>query len=176
MKNKQMLFAIIFSLITTASCSSDEEEEGCRESGVLSATWSDGQALKFNYNVFTEEQGGIGVQSVSDAEFCAPRVSISITDVATIVGRQELIRYNRDGNFVDGSIWVRTMDTDALTEVYLLDTLQPRWIDIDEVSTNRINGVINATFALEESTVNKAWNFPDTLRFNQERFELVIRE
>lgn len=174
---KQLTFLILSILVASLSSCGKDDDEGCRESGALSATWSDGQALKFNYNIYTDEAGDkFGIQSTADVEFCAPRVSLSVTDISAAVGRYNLVRYNRDGIFIEGSVWVRTMDNDALTETYLLDTLKTHWIEVNEVGDNRIKGVITATFALEEETVNKAWNFPDTLQFKQEMFELVKRQ
>lgn len=173
MIKKTISFFISFSLVIIASCSSDDGES-CRNNGFLSGTWSDGQELKFNYNVFTQDESDlVEIQSFHDVEFCAFRVGLSVTQISKEVGRKNLIRYNRNGNFSPLSTWVYTLDTDALTEAYLLDSSQNNWIEITEIESNRIKGVINATYIIEEDTSFRAWDFPDTLRFDEANFEFI---
>lgn len=158
------------------SCTSDKDDETCRKKGSLSAKWSDGSNLKFNHNIYTEQGSqNISVQSSYDADFCAKRIHFSITELSTSIGRHELKRYNDDGIFEQGTASITTWDTDALTEAYELETTEPHWIEVTEVGSDRVKGLINASFVIDQNTIQKAWNFPDTLRFNQESFELVKR-
>lgn len=170
-----MLFLFIsISTIFVTSCGNDNDPEGCRNNGSLSATWSDGQSLKFNHNVFSDEANQkVSLRSFFDADFCAQRIQLSILKIDNSTERQQLKRDKQNGFFEEGTSFISTTDTDALTESYELDTLQPHWIEIRELGPNQLIGIINATFVIDENVQQKAWNYPDTLRFKEENFELT---
>lgn len=150
------------------ACSSDED--GCTSRGMMSGTWSDGQELRFNDSFFTEETDKtIEVQAYFDTKFCRHRIQFS-TELQKAVGRQNLVRYNADGNFVTGSTILSTLDHDAVTELYFLDTLRPHYIDINEIGNNTVRGVLNATYVVWEKEARN-WSFADTLYFNNANFE-----
>ncbi len=152
------------------ACSSDDD--GCRSAGTMSGTWSDGQELKFNDSFFTKKDTDttIGVQAYFLTEYCRNRIQFSISDLHKVAGRQNLVRYNDDGILGLGTTSVTTLDHDAITELYFLDTLRPHYIDIDEIGNNTIRGVLNATYIVGENEP-RFWSFADTLYFNNTNFE-----
>jgi len=175
MVKKYLLLLVVFSFLLFLSCDKDNKDD-CRKKGFLSATWSDGQSLKFNYNDFTPiGTDKVSLNSASDVEFCTTRLSISVPKFSTAIGRHELAWYKGIGEFDEQAAILFTQDDDALTETYVLDTLQTNWVNVDEVSSDRIKGIINATFILREGA-RKAWDFSDTLYITQEPFELGLRK
>ncbi len=137
----------------------------------MSGTWSDGQELKFNDSFFTKDTDTtIGVQAYFDTEFCRHRILFSISDLRKVTGRQNLVRYNGDGIYGPGTTSITTLDTDAITELYFLDTLRPHYIDINEIDTHTVRGVLNATYIVWEKE-QRAWSFADTLYFENTNFE-----
>ncbi|VAW14364.1 hypothetical protein MNBD_BACTEROID03-705 [hydrothermal vent metagenome] len=105
----------------------------------MSGTWSDGQELKFNDPFFTKDTDTtIGAQAYFVTEFCRNRIKLSISELYKEVGWQNLVRNNMDGIFVIGTTILRTLDHDATTELYFLDTLQPHYIDINEIGNHSI--------------------------------------
>ncbi len=185
MKKKVITFSIT-ALIFILSCNEEEKPSCFPPLGKMIAIVNDTIEWDFRHVYFvrwSEEYSGSQWADSSlnmRANFinagCDIELALSFQNIAQTLNRQNLVKRileeDHPSRLQPNSIF-RTYDIDALTERFELYEGEPAWIQLSEITEEKVNGTFQGTYVYRQSTW-RFWDLPDTLRFNKVPFEAVL--
>lgn len=118
----------------------------------------------------------IGISAEFINAGCEIEISIHFDNIAQTVNQQNLVKRifedNHPSQFQPQSIF-NTWNVDALTERFEIFEDEPAWIQLSEISEEKVTGTFQATYVYRQSAF-RFWDLPDTLRFNNVAFEASL--
>ncbi len=183
--NKTWITFSLLVLIFTFSCK-DEYKPGCPPPiGEMIAVVNDTIEWDFKYVTFRKWSEYVGApksDSIIDinAGFvnagCEMELTLDLNYIARTLNRQNLVKRiygdNQPSRQQPHSIFY-TWNVDALTERFELFEGEPAWIQLSEITEEKVKGTFQCTYVYRQSTW-RFWDLPDTLRFNEVTFEAVL--
>ncbi|WOC39284.1 hypothetical protein [Polaribacter sp. HL-MS24] len=185
MKRMLILFSsVAFTFLL--SCEKDSEPNCPPPTGEMIAQINDTIVWDFKYVSFrrwsdTEFANQWADSSISiSSEFinsgCERELSLDFHNISQILTRQTLVKRiseeNHPSHLQPHSIFY-TWNVDALTEKFDLYESEPAWIQLSEITEDKVKGIFQGTYVYRQSTF-RFWNLPDTLRFNNVSFEAIL--
>ena len=168
-------------LAVLISCDGEEPEAlDCsqKQTGSMYVKFSEvpGQEVDYNLVLFEERNDSIlMIYANYFTELCELRVSHNFMVINDLM-KQPLIPLKMvDGQALIGSTYFQTLDHDATTEGFDLFEDEPAWFQFTELGEKQVRGVFQATYVYRPGYV-RAWNLPDTLRFNNVEFTAELVE
>ncbi len=175
------LLALIFIL----SCNEEEKPSCPPPIGEMIAHVNDTIEWDFKHVYFSRWSEYVGSQESDsliniDADFinagCEFELSLDLRVIALTLNRQNLVKRifgaDHPSKLQPHSIF-NTWNVDALTERFELYEGEPAWIQLSEITEEKVNGTFQGTYVYRPSTW-RFWDLPDTLRFNKVPFEAVL--
>ncbi len=187
MKKKVITFSIT-ALIFIFSCNEEEKPSCPPPLGKMIAYVNDTIEWDFKHVYFvrwseTDFASQWADSSISiTAEFinagCELELTLDFHNIAQTLNKQNLVKPifgdNQPSQLQPNSIFY-TWDVDALTERFELYEGEPAWIQLSEITEEKVSGTFQGTYVYRQSTW-RFWDLPDTLRFNKVPFEAILFE
>ncbi|WOC39286.1 hypothetical protein [Polaribacter sp. HL-MS24] len=185
MKRMLILFSsVAFTFLL--SCEKDSEPNCPPPTGEMIAQINDTIVWDFKYVYFrrwsdTEvadqwADSSIGISSEFTNAGCELEISIHFDNISQTLNQQKLVKRifedNHPSQFQPQSVF-NTWNVDALTEKFDLYESEPAWIQLSEITEDKVKGIFQGTYVYRQSTF-RFWNLPDTLRFNNVSFEAIL--
>lgn len=177
MKFLRLVVAAVFFSIVVASCAEEEGPACAQPFGEMKAIVNDTLELDFRFVYFKDWRTDSTL--LIKAEFinagCEIELSITFANITKNKKRQTLVkRIFEDGDstkYTPFSIFY-TWNVDVLTERFEIYEKEPSWLELTELSEDRILGSFQATYLYREGA-QRFWDLPDTLRFQRVHFEAL---
>lgn len=179
----KVLLKIIGAILLFVSCNDESQEQtpDCSnyQRGNMYVKFGEvsGQEVDYNDIFFTIESDTLlSLNCLYFTDLCEWRVSHTFLVKRNLLMQSLVNRQSIDGNRVIGSTYFRTLDHDATTEGFGLYDGESAWFQFTQLSDTEVRGRFQATYIHEPGFI-RAWNLPDTLRFNNIEFvaNLYIR-
>ena len=131
----------------------------------------------FKYVTFWSESNSsmaIGAGFVNAG--CEIELSLDFHNIKQESGKQDLVKRiseeNHPSHLQPHSI-LYTWNVDVLTERFEIYESEPAWIQLSEITEDKVKGTFQGTYVYKQSA-RRFWNLPDTLRFNNVSFEAIL--
>ena len=164
------LFCLCF-LSPLVSCTDDEEESNCLEQlGQFETNINNQTLFQAQWTVFEFfENDALSVTAIVVDQDCLLRAIMGFTSEPNL-DRQ---------NFTDTvdfreptNISISQINQDAVLGSWRILEGEPNWVQFEEITETSVTGMLQATLVIRENG-NNFQTLPDTLRFDNVRFEAV---
>ena len=176
MKRMLILFSsVAFTFLL--SCEKDSEPNCPPPTGEMIAQINDTIVWDFKYVRFYSEVDsliGIGAGFVNAG--CELELSLDFHNIEQTLEKRILVKpiYGEDHpSLLQPHTIFYTWNIDVLTERFELYESEPAWIQLSEITEDKVKGTFQGTYVYRQSAF-RFWNLPDTLRFNKVYFEATL--
>lgn len=175
---RKIALQLTFAICTIFVSCNDEPKPNCPAPiGEMIAQLNDTTIWEFKYVTYwTESDSSIGIGAGFVNAGCELELSLDFRNILQLQNKQILVKHiseeNHPSHLLPHSVFY-TWNIDALTERFEIYEDEPSWIQLSEISEEKVTGTFQATYVYRQSAF-RFWNLPDTLRFNNVLFEAVL--